>query len=74
MKIIEGFAALLPSTLVMLSMLLLARYNSICLSLSTFILAVLIDHFLQTMFPNIMIEDYYDNKEKSNENNDDKQL
>lgn len=74
MKIIEGFAALLPSTLVMLSMLLLARYNSICLSLSTFILAVLIDHFLQTMFPNIMMEDYYDDKGKSNENNDDKQL
>ena len=66
MKIIWTFIGHIPQTLVFLSMMLGALFDSPCLLFSIFLLAVLTDHILFALFPEL----YYDYYKKDKEDKD----
>ena len=66
MKIIWTFIGYTPQTLVILSMILGTIFDSICLFFSIFLLAVLTDHILFALFPEL----YYDYYKKDKEDKD----
>lgn len=69
MKIIRSIVGNTPSSLVILSMILGTIFDSICLFFSIFLLAVLIDHIILTLFPNLYYyDDENDKKDKDSDN------
>lgn len=70
MKIIWTFIGYTPQTLVILSMILGTIFDSICLFFSIFLLAVLIDHIILTLFPELYYDDYKNDKEDKEDKED----
>lgn len=70
MKIIRSIVGITPSSLVILSMILGTIFDSICLFFSIFLLAVLIDHIILTLFPNLYYD--YDENDKKDKDSDNK--